>query len=178
MACTPGGYCVVFLVVLFVLFIAVGFGIETLAKPNGELAIFFSVSSCFSSAQSVSIAGRGIYDAYVMRPITSYQPGAVCPTVLQTSSKPLNISLESDDGWRKSASYKPIFLLPAGSYARMTIGIKDQSGNVVLAPEQISTGPDVAFPWASPLSTAAPDPLQIDRNISWCAADHPPLQPR
>eukprot|EP00322_Chrysochromulina_rotalis_P014858 CAMPEP_0115830794 /NCGR_PEP_ID=MMETSP0287-20121206/1802_1 /TAXON_ID=412157 /ORGANISM="Chrysochromulina rotalis, Strain UIO044" /LENGTH=406 /DNA_ID=CAMNT_0003284111 /DNA_START=59 /DNA_END=1279 /DNA_ORIENTATION=+ len=93
-----------------------------------------------------------------MRPVEpGMLPGNACP-VLPTEAPQINITLEKSDGWRFDAPYRPIFLLPAGSYVSIELEIVDSSGKNVLHRETLALGPDDSYPWMVPVSQISSAP--------------------
>ena len=127
-------------------------------EPQGELALWYSVATCFSASASFSIAGRGDFDTYTMRPVVpGALPGNACP-IIPSESPPITITLETSDGWRHGASYVPVLMLPASAYATVTIEVVDNHGTVVFPSETLSIGPDDGFPWMAPASDVSSAP--------------------
>ena len=120
-------------------------------QPNGELGVWYAVSTCFDAEASIAVDGRGTFDAYSMRPVLpSALPGNACPT-LPTVSPPITITLETADGYRSGdSSYRPIFLMPSGTYASITFEVADAEGAVIMPLQSFALGPDEAHPWAAP----------------------------
>ena len=87
-----------------------------------------------------------------MRPNdANWQPGSACPSAEPTTSTPpLEVSLEQDDGWRLGAAYAPIMLLPTGSYASMAFEVLDARGTVLFPADTYAIGPDAGYPWMAP----------------------------
>ena len=115
------GVCCGVFMLFAMLALGVSYMLTEMSTPNGELPQWYAVEACSSPASSFEIIGRGVFDAYLMRPNdANWQPGSACPSAEPTTSTPpLEVSLEQDDGWRLGAAYAPIMLLPTGSYASM-----------------------------------------------------------
>ena len=126
--------------------------------PNGELGLWYAVATCFNSASSFSIQDRGVIDAFTMRKIDEDGlPGGACP-VVPAASPTNNITLEESDGFRLGGKYRPIFLLPGGSYASVTVEIVDAQGTAIYPLETFTLGPDDAYPWAAPSDNVSAAP--------------------
>jgi hypothetical protein len=140
--------CWVFWFVSIVLLV-LGYVFDGMSKPNGELLQWYGIETCFNNAASFEVSGRGIFDAYLMRPTDGWEPGSACPTNAYTSRArrslttpaevpPIEIALEKDDGpeegmgFRTGASYFPIIALPAGAYATLAFEVRDASGRTGL----------------------------------------------
>ena len=166
--CTPKGRGYVGCLSIGVLLIIAGAVLEGLGTPNGDLGLYYQIDACRSEAASFTVAGRGSFHAYVMRgaPDSGDPPATACPTAI-TPAGPTSITLEEDDGYRGSASYAPVLVLPRSSYAALSVSIKDQTGKILFPLLTLSLGPNDNYPWmvepsaiiaSSAAASAGPEP--------------------
>ena len=163
MGCTPLGYCVHIAAPCFILCIIASGWAEGQSSPSGDVGIFYSVPLCY--VQSTSIAGRGTFDEYSMRPFSTSSDVA-CPAAFNGSAAPVNITLEAVDGYRLSANYNPVFVVPASSYMYATLTayntenviMTDPTSGSVLNPAVVTLGPDQYYPWTADSTSSAAAP--------------------
>lgn len=126
--------------------------------PNGELEAWIQLDQCSNGATDINIMGRGYFRGFTLRPETDPVAQA-CASNPPMSAKN-SISLESSDGWRLSAMYTPVLLLPTNSYMALSFEIKNAEGKVVVPTSNYFLGPDDAYPWTvtSSLLVGAPPP--------------------
>ena len=134
---------------LFFILLAVGGHLmeELVVKPNGELPAWFALKTCLNRTASfdVNYDGRGTFDAYTLSSARGLDAQEACPLIGggSGSDAPLEIYLEETDGYRSLPStYRPVFALPATSYALIAFGIVDAAGEQVYEPTILSLGPD------------------------------------
>ena len=72
-------------------------------EPNGEIDVWYAISTCFDPNASFTVQGQDsdrTYDAFTMRPIIAGElEGNACPAV-STASPRIDITLEGSDGFR------------------------------------------------------------------------------
>ena len=93
--------------------------LDGLKSKNGELGLWYAISTCFNPDSSFTVAGT-VYDVFTLRPVVVGEPmGSACPVVPPAGppASPIDIVLEESDGYRAGGSYAPIILLPTSSYA-------------------------------------------------------------
>ena len=167
------------------LLLIIGYLTASAAKPTGELRQWYGTELCFSPNSSFSVKGRAVYDAFLLRPSAGWEPGSACPTVVDPTTwdsgaavsgtsggaATIEIALEADDGFRFDAQYKPLFLLPSGSYATMSIEIVDAKGAPVLNQSIYGIGPDDNYPWMAPAADLQPAPELTNDNLDCDCSD-------
>jgi hypothetical protein len=136
---------------LGILLIILGSIVTALGEPSGLLPLFYSVETCLSITDSFSISTRGFFDAYVARPLYSSDlPGSACPAYIPANADPITITLEESDGFRPSATYYPVMVLPGGTtYAIATLSVVDEAGATLLPSDTYSLGVNQEFPWTA-----------------------------
>ena len=148
-----------------------------LASPNGELPLWYEVSTCNDSS-AVTVNGYGgetgvheEVEAFTRSYWLKHAHVGACPAVM-TPSQSLDIALKKDDGYRPAGVYGPNFLLPTDAYALLSLTISDSAGNQLLPTTHLELGPSTTYPWrldalagtpgdglpAAPPPAAAPPP--------------------
>ena len=165
--CTKKGWCCCSILLFFIACIVGGFIFGGMSNPNGELETWFAVEGCWSENASITVAGRGAFDAYLMRPARGYQVGSACPTdtsgfaafgynemVLEKTNGESDSEEDGGtplgDDFRLGGEYSPLFLLPSDSYATMSIEILDSTGAIIYPTAIFSLGKDEGYPWQAP----------------------------
>ena len=157
MAATPLGICVGFMwVICFAMVISSFILTKEGEERTGEIGIFYQVEACSNAGASVSIAdgtAQKAFDAYTLRAIDENTPaGEACPTVpVVANTLPVYLQKDDGDGFReRGGKYKPVVMLPTGTYASLAIEVVDQSGGTVLLPPSIlALGPEEDYPWTA-----------------------------
>ena len=182
--CTKKGWCCCSILLFFIACIVGGFIFGGMSNPNGELETWFAVEGCWSENASITVANRGAFDAYLMRPARGYQVGSACPTdtsgfaafgynemVLEKTNGESDSEEDGGtplgDDFRLGGEYSPLFLLPSDSYATMSIEILDSTGAIIYPTAIFSLGKDEGYPWQAPvsdISTNVPIPTSINEN--------------
>ena len=136
---------------------------ELFISPNGELPLWYAISTCFNPNASFSVQGI-TYDAFTLRPIVAGElEGNACPAVPTDSPPPIDITLEASDGYRMGGRYSAILMMPANTYTSFDFEVLNAKGDRLIERDAVSFGPDDAFPWqADPahISDASPLPFR------------------
>lgn len=149
-ASLKAGACLLVLALISVALIIPGYMTAAEATPNGVLPNWYEIAMCSNGSDALAVsdaddgesetqpeadaaeaATRSFWLKYARVPVEGEMVGTACPVVASTG--PYDFNLEAGDGYRTAASYRPILLVPAGSYALVSISISDSEGNTLRA---------------------------------------------
>ena len=133
-----------------------GYVTSGLADRNGELTSWYMLETCYNPDASFDLAGVGSFDVHAMRDTSSALPGTACPISSAPPAPPVDIALESSDGFRFGGAYDAVLLVASGSYATISFSVLDSAGKVLLPAANYFLGPDDAYPWAAPAADILP----------------------
>ena len=154
-----------------------------LASPNGELPLWYEVSTCNDSS-AVTVNGYGgetgvheEVEAFTRSYWLKHAHVGACPAVM-TPSQSLDIALKKDDGYRPAGVYGPNFLLPTDAYALLSLTISDSAGNQLLPTTHLELGPSTTYPWRLDALAGTPgDGLPAAPPPAAAPPDAPPAAP-
>ena len=145
-------------VILCLPLIIAGHYVGTLVDPNGELPLWYEISTCSNSTATTVFGFGGETDTggeeymrsfwlkYARAPTAATMVGTACPVVVPLPTS-FDIALEPDDGYRLGGVYGPNIMVQSGSYVLLSLSISDSAGNQLLPTTNLELGPTNAFPW-------------------------------
>eukprot|EP00966_Prymnesium_polylepis_P092955 2151703-Prymnesium_polylepis.1 len=131
MALSGLGYAAVATISLFVLMLIGGQIVGGDASPNGEVGFMIEIDGCRNRNMSFTVNnGQSYWYSYPQRAdVAGELPGTACP-LDPAPAGVVNVSMEEDDGYRKGASYAPVFFLTSGSWAKVAMEVVDSQGTL------------------------------------------------